>query len=224
MDAAELERKRACWGPLNDKPKGSVEWAWQAVTALSGDWHKLEISAREFDRILTDVLEYRAWEVVPPKKPYGTLEAMCQAEFGATYKQVVERLDRAKAAVMRAHGVEPLAEHGANQYTVESGGYIVTSSERGNNAEYLTSKIARDRPDILDRMKAGEFKSVRAAAIEAGIIKPKPTIALDDNLERLTDALYHKLGADKLRLLALLMIQRIDALEHDTMEEITNDH
>jgi hypothetical protein len=41
----------------------------------------------------------------------------------------------------------------------------------GNNGSYLTRRIARDRPDILDRMKAGEFKSVRAAAREAGLIK-----------------------------------------------------
>jgi hypothetical protein len=34
----------------------------------------------------------------------------------------------------------------------------------GNDPEYLTSVIARDRPDILERMKAGEFKYVRAAA------------------------------------------------------------
>jgi len=27
---------------------------------------------------------------------------------------------------------------------------------RGNNPEYLTARIARDRPDILERMKAGE--------------------------------------------------------------------
>jgi hypothetical protein len=31
--------------------------------------------------------------------------------------------------------------------------------------------MARDRPDILERMKAGEFTSVREAAREAGIIK-----------------------------------------------------
>ena len=33
------------------------------------------------------------------------------------------------------------------------------------------ARIARDRPDILERMKAGEFTSVREAAREAGIIK-----------------------------------------------------
>jgi hypothetical protein len=29
-------------------------------------------------------------------------------------------------------------------------------------ADYLTARIARDHPDILDRMKVGEYKSVRA--------------------------------------------------------------
>jgi hypothetical protein len=38
----------------------------------------------------------------------------------------------------------------------------------GNRSDYL---VARDRPDILERMKAGEFARVREAAREAGIIK-----------------------------------------------------
>ncbi len=33
----------------------------------------------------------------------------------------------------------------------------------GDNADYLTARIARDRPDILDRMKAGAYQSARAA-------------------------------------------------------------
>jgi hypothetical protein len=37
--------------------------------------------------------------------------------------------------------------------------------QNGNHADYLTRRIARDRPDILDRMKAGEYPSVRAAAL-----------------------------------------------------------
>lgn len=48
-------------------------------------------------------------------------------------------------------------------------------SRFGNSADYLTRRIARDRPDILERMKAGEFPSVRAAAIEAGIVKQAET-------------------------------------------------
>jgi hypothetical protein len=42
----------------------------------------------------------------------------------------------------------------------------------GTSADYLRSRLARDFPDIFARMKAGEFPSVRAAAIAAGIVKP----------------------------------------------------
>ncbi len=42
--------------------------------------------------------------------------------------------------------------------------------QSGNRSQYLVNRIARDRPDILARMKAGEFASVRQAAIAAGII------------------------------------------------------
>jgi len=43
----------------------------------------------------------------------------------------------------------------------------------GNGVKYLAARIARDRPDILNRMKAGEFRSIHQAAIEAGITKAK---------------------------------------------------
>lgn len=53
---------------------------------------------------------------------------------------------------------------------------------RGSNSQaYLLRRLARDAPEILDRVKAGEFKSARAAAIEAGIIRPVPTVRLVDD-------------------------------------------
>jgi hypothetical protein len=39
---------------------------------------------------------------------------------------------------------------------------------------YLVARIARDHPDILERMKAGEFATVRQAALAAGILQ-RPT-------------------------------------------------
>jgi hypothetical protein len=39
---------------------------------------------------------------------------------------------------------------------------------------YLVARIARDHPDILERMKTGEFPTVRQAAIAAGILQ-QPT-------------------------------------------------
>ena len=48
---------------------------------------------------------------------------------------------------------------------------INTKLQRGStNATYLTSRLKRDAPEIATRLERGEFKSVRAAAIEAGIV------------------------------------------------------
>lgn len=41
----------------------------------------------------------------------------------------------------------------------------------GTDPEYLASRIARDAPEILAKMKEGEYPSVRAAAIDAGMVK-----------------------------------------------------
>jgi len=52
---------------------------------------------------------------------------------------------------------------------INSGVNNTTVFERGStNASYLTARIARDRPDILDRMKAGDFPSGRAASMHRG--------------------------------------------------------
>lgn len=54
----------------------------------------------------------------------------------------------------------------------------------GTSADYLTARIARDRPDILDGMKAGKYRSVRQAAIDAGIVTPKTRYNLSDDPEQ----------------------------------------
>lgn len=59
-----------------------------------------------------------------------------------------------------------------------------------NDVKYLTARIARDRPDIHERMKAGEYKSVRSAAKAAGIVR-EPT-----NLEKAQKA-WLKLTAEE---------------------------
>ena len=45
----------------------------------------------------------------------------------------------------------------------------------GNRSTYLAARIARDAPEVFEKMKAGAFKSVRAAAKAAGVVKdPDP--------------------------------------------------
>src|SRR5262245_35370539 len=65
---------------------------------------------------------------------------------------------------------DPLAAHGE----IGGGhgrGVNHTSVQRGSgNRDYLVARLKRDHPDIARRYEAGEFRSARAAAIEAGIV------------------------------------------------------
>ena len=94
------------------------------------------------------------------------------------------RLTLAERTVDRAIVVEPLPEHGAigNGRRVDN----INSTPGGTSADYLTARIKRDRPDIAERMQRGEFRSVRAAAIEAGLVaRPDPMQQARRAFERL---------------------------------------
>ena len=69
---------------------------------------------------------------------------------------------------------------GTQAVTVNQGGdrrsgnikpYIIRFDSGGTSSEYLLRRLAKTEPAIVKRYQAGEFASVRAAAIEAGIIK-----------------------------------------------------
>ena len=96
------------------------------------------------------------------RKPY---KSRARKRKGAKEKAAREAVEHAKQArPLRAHG-RPRA--GDEEYNRTDRPII-----QGETSSYLTCRIARDHPKILARMKRGEFKSVRAAAIEAGIVKP----------------------------------------------------
>jgi hypothetical protein len=58
------------------------------------------------------------------------------------------------------------------------------SDLRGTGSDYLTRRIVRDHPDIAERMKAGEYRSIRAAALDAGIVQRTLSVRLDDPARR----------------------------------------
>jgi hypothetical protein len=85
----------------------------------------------------------------------------------------MDQNDRKRRQVQRmAETIQPLQP--AKNHPGPGRGHTKKPDEKaraGNRSDYLAARIARDRPDILERMKAGEFTSVREAAREAGIIK-----------------------------------------------------
>lgn len=51
-----------------------------------------------------------------------------------------------------------LFDHGGDRKSEDANQDAVRTLKKGSeSADYLTARIARDRPDILDRMKAGEL-------------------------------------------------------------------
>ena len=166
-------------GPIALKEPGSPQWCWQLIAAMQTQWRALNFDYDLYTRTWEDAEAHKVWEKVPYDNPYGSKERMLKA-------LAVGDIPAANARVAEnAMTTQPLAEHGTNQHTAGGGSLHYLLPNRRGSA-YLTARIARDRPDIWERMRLGEFNSVAAAAREAGIRMPKPrrTVTLGDNVER----------------------------------------
>ncbi len=81
---------------------------------------------------------------------------------------------QAKRDELKLHGErEPQPVLGTNQHT---GCDNITRTGRGTSAAYLAGVLKRDHPEIAKQLAEGKYRSVRAAAIEAGIVKPSSAL------------------------------------------------
>jgi hypothetical protein len=75
-----------------------------------------------------------------------------------------------KGAAQIMAEAKPLAKHGEIGRGRDRGSNR-TSNTRGETAAYLAARIKRERPDIAEAVERGEYRSIRAAAIAAAIVK-----------------------------------------------------
>ena len=97
-------------------------------------------------------------------------------------------------------GPEGFAKEGDNQHSLglHNVQTTTTSQGHGNNAAYLAARLKKaGKDDLLEQVKAGEIRSIRAAAIEAGIIKPVPTVRLVDDLNKVAASITKHLTNDQ---------------------------
>lgn len=76
-----------------------------------------------------------------------------------------------------------IGKHGGDRRSAqakEDQGVNHTLIRGTGNAAYTQARLRRDAPDVADALERGEIKSARAAAIEAGIITPFPSLRLKD--------------------------------------------
>jgi len=108
-------------------------------------------------------------------------------------KSVQEKAEELEGVPLRKDGGDRRSEKARSGLP-----YNVDQKSRGTNSIYLTRRIARDHPDIIQRMKDGEFSSVQAAAREAGIVENSRQIWLSKDPAKAAERIQDQLGADYL--------------------------
>lgn len=144
-------------GPPQDFPPDSVEFAKATSILLISEWSLTNTTLERWRRKVAEAEGAR----IHRRLGFSSFNAYLKALIGKDKRG-------AEDVKARAEKARPTGPNGRPRKGVAS-----TPLPKGTHSDRLTARIARDRPDILKRMKAGEFKSVRAAAIEAGIVKVK---------------------------------------------------
>lgn len=174
-----------------DAERGSREWAiWysgvgvNAFEAARAKVHSVQKNLGPLKRLEAykvmsreDGKPFSSWaEFCDTRRPFGlgighdVVEAILAEENANRLVVAV----REEVTARRMQEAEALTKHGGDRKSeeVQYQGSNRTLKPRGETADYLAARIKRDRPDIAARVEAGEFRSMRAAALEAGIVKP----------------------------------------------------
>jgi hypothetical protein len=188
---------------------------WESVAVARSLWAEIDFPhdcrlmkqvADEAD-LLAEELGYENGEAFIVEYLKLDLDVVRQVISFLDQEQPTEAVPADQALMASAAAAQPLAQHGeiGNGRADESRGSDRTST-RGETQTYLLRRLARDAPDVLERVKAGEFKSARAAAIEAGIINPVPTVRLVDDLNKVAASITKHLTNDQRIKLAELLL------------------
>lgn len=170
-----------------EAPVGSKPWARYYTCAAHNALGRMDDNVRHVRACLESLHKAKAWEVLG----CDDYEQYCTEHLGKPVALVkAVRLANDKQTMRELVEQQPaLARHGNNQHT---GGVDIINSTKtpgGTDPAYLVSRLKRDAPEIAERLADGEFRSVRAAAIEAGIVKvPTAFERVQKLLPKLTDA------------------------------------
>lgn len=220
VNAVNLEGLDGLWDPTAEPLFASKPPEW-IVTYLprycQSSSDRTESDCRGLALIVRELHRDGFWEQLFPD-----WNSCCLALFkrpAAWVAQVVEgvRVLQAQgekgaigeALALKAVQTQPLAAHRRpTAEEQESKGDKITFIDRGTSQAYLLSRLARDAPEVLEKVKTGEIKSARAAAIEAGIIKPVPTVRLVADMAVVASKLcQHLTQQQRLELIDLLAPQ-----------------
>ena len=150
-------------------------------------------------------------QALPPEKnaPAGRLQDWAKDALIELERCGVTRTAQPERQATRALNLAgTFAEAGDNQHTLREGGLdnvkTTTQGEGGNSAAYLAARMKKaGRDDLLEQIGPEKpYRSIRAAAIEAGIIKPVPTVRLVDDPAKVAASIRRHLSPEQVKALA----------------------
>ena len=125
------------------------------------------------------------------------------------------KVTKADDLVAAAQAAKPLVKNGEIGNGRASSYDNIIATQLGTSRDYLLRRIARDQPALLDEIGKGKrLKSARAAAIEAGIITPFPSLQLKDPAPT-----AQKLLAKKGRAWCLQLLEELSGLLEEPVSE-----
>lgn len=147
-------------------PIGSRSWSLWLANEIRKTLYDNQQTGTRLRYLVDTFKEHAGWQELG----FLTWEEFCAKRL----QTEAERIEN--EVVLRAQG-RPVKEDKLDNCQV----YTAEQMGGGNSSDYLTARIARDRPDILEDMKAGKYRSVRQAAIEAGIVNARTRYSLPDD-------------------------------------------
>jgi hypothetical protein len=171
-----MKERRVTLGD-NEPERGTLAWAVMMRDELRTAMGDARYNMQVAQGIFRQLQEHGGWQHLRSAKrqPFRSFDHFCSDPngFGMERFEIERRLTAHEMA--RPDGVLPLAPHGGDR--TEQVDHI-NLNKGGTSSAYLVARLKRDHPDIAERLAAQEFPSARAAAIEAGIIRPPSPIAL----------------------------------------------
>jgi hypothetical protein len=200
--------------PASSLPKDQ----WRDLAIVRELWAKSQLP---FDcRLLRQVAADAP--LMAPELGYDSVESFLKQELQLDpdlVNRVVGWLEQEQptGAVSLEEVEAAIGSHGGDRRSAqarEDQGDNGTLKRGSNSAAYLQARLRRDAPEVADALERGEIKSARAAAIEAGIITPLPSLQLKDPAPT-----AQKLLAKKGKAWCLQLLEELSGLLEEPVSE-----
>lgn len=163
------------------KDKGSPEWCYQKVAFLRDVFQMEQLTLQQWEKAIDELKKYRAWDKIPEERPYGSLDALLQAEIGIESEK--HGRDTIQHRMMRAAGqTKTDADDGkmlpiGNSPNRQNADLRQSQRAKNNGVGIRTQRkldhLAKHFPDICRLVAEGQLTvaaATRAANIEKELI------------------------------------------------------